>query len=76
MEELLKSYGLAGIVIVALAAYVLRIEKRHTKERKEWKESQDRQFDRVNEMTDESNKVLRENTNILSGLKSLLEHRK
>lgn len=76
MEELLKSYGLAGIVIVALAAYVLRIEKRHTKERKEWKESQDKQFDRVNEMTDESNKVLRENTNILSGLKSLLEHRK
>lgn len=76
MEEVLKQWGVAGAIIVALAAYIIRIEGRHARERKEWRETQSKQFDRLNDINDQNNKVLRENTNILSGLKSLLEHRK
>lgn len=76
MEELIKSYGLTGIIIAALAAYVLRIEQRHSKERKEWRESQEKQSDERNEMSRETNTVLRENSNILSGLKTLLENKR
>lgn len=76
MNDTLQNFGVLGIIVAALAAYVIRIEGRHSKERKEWKGVQEKQFDRLNEINDETNKVLRENTNILSGLKSLLEHKK
>lgn len=75
MEELLKSYGLAGVIIVALAGYVIRIETRHKSERKEWKDTIDKQFNRMDEMSDEGHKAVRENTSILQGLKTLLENR-
>lgn len=75
MEELLKSYGLAGVIIVALAGYVIRIEARHGKERKEWRETVEKQFNRMDEMSDEGHKAVRENTSILQGLKTLLENR-
>lgn len=39
-------------------------------------ERDQRHFSRLSQLTDESNKVTRENTNILQGLKSLLENRK
>jgi len=69
MTEVLSQYGLAGAVIIALAGYVLMIEKRHREERDEWRKSIDRQ-------NDESNRITRENTNILSALKSMLENRR
>lgn len=76
MDELVKNWGVAGIIVAALAGYIIRIESRHYKERKEWRETQGKQFNRLNEINDETNKVLRENTNILQGLKTLLENRK
>lgn len=76
MEKELFQYGILGIVVVALSGYVLRIEGRHKKERKEWMEMQERQFDRTNDLADESNKVIREHTNLLSSLKSMLENRR
>lgn len=76
MIELFLQYGVLGGVVVGLAGYILRIEGRHKKERKEWMEMQERQFDRTNDMTDETHRVLRENTNILAGLKTLLENRR
>ncbi len=65
----LANYGVLGIVLIALAAYVLRIEKRHKEERDEWRKTVDKQFD-------EQNKNIKENTSILSGLKTLLENRR
>jgi hypothetical protein len=76
-EKLL--YWFAGFVVTiisGLAGYIHIIEKRHRKERKEWAERDAKNFDRVNDMTDDNNKVLRENTNILSGLKTLLENQR
>lgn len=76
MTEILLKYGFPGVALIGLAAYIIRIEGRHAKERKEWMEQQEKQFDRLNEIADESNRVTRDNTNILTGLKTLLENRK
>lgn len=65
MSELAQ-YGILGIICAALAAYVLHIEKRHSSERKEWKETIDKQFT-------EANKTTRENTSVLSSLKTIIE---
>jgi hypothetical protein len=75
MEKLIENYGILGIILVALAAYVIRIEKRHGSERKEWRETMEKQFNRMDEMSDEGHKAVRENTSILQGLKTLLENR-
>jgi hypothetical protein len=83
MTEGFLQYGVLGLVVLALGGYVLRIEARHSKEKKESREEREqllklneKNFDRISEMSDETNKVLRENTNIISGLKSLLETRR
>ena len=65
----LTAYGLPGIIIAAMAAYVLLIEKRHRDERDEWRKQNDRQMD-------EANRNIRENTSVLSALKTLLENRR
>lgn len=62
----LAQYGILGIICAALAAYVLMIEKRHTKERREWQDTINKQFD-------EANKTTRENTSVLSALKTIIE---
>lgn len=76
MEKELAQYGALGIIVIAMAYYILRIEARHKKERKELMDVNEKHFDRMSNMNDESNKVLRENTNILSGLKAILENRR
>lgn len=62
----LESYGILGIIVIALAAYILKIEARHREERDEWKRTQDRQFD-------EQNRNINRNTEVLSSLKTLIE---
>lgn len=85
MEDVFIKYGLPGAVIAGLSIFVVKLIDWHRKDRQEWQEQakrdreeamkvQEKQFDRLSELTDESNKVTRENTNILNGLKSLLEN--
>lgn len=69
LGNLVEKYGLPGIVIAGLAWFVLYLMKEHKKERKEWRESQER-------LQDDTNRNIRENTNVLAGLKTLLENRK
>ncbi len=64
----LSQWGLPGAIIMALAAYVLLIEKRHREERDNWNKANERQ-------QEESNKNIKENTSVLSALKTLLENR-
>jgi uncharacterized protein YlxW (UPF0749 family) len=84
-EQLLL--GFITSIIGALGSYILIVEKRHRKERKEMREDHEkerkemlelhkRQFEQLSEISDESNKVSREHINILSGLKTLLENRR
>lgn len=61
-----SQWGLPGAIIVGLAGYILLIEKRHREERDEWRKTNERQVD-------EQNKNIKENTSILSGLKTILE---
>lgn len=79
IQDVFLSYGLTGAIILGLGMYILKIEDRHRKERREmWeqqqreaeanREVQQKQFDRMIESSDR-------NTNILSGLKTLLENR-
>jgi hypothetical protein len=65
----LANYGVLGIIVIALAGYIISIEKRHRDERSDWQRSNERQMD-------EQNRNIRENTSILSSLKTLLENRK
>lgn len=74
MNDVLLKYGLAGVVIAGMSWYIIHLDDRHRKERKEEREERTHQFERMSSMSDETNRVMRENTNILSGLKSLLEN--
>lgn len=85
MDDIFLKYGLPGAIIFALSTFVYKLIDWHRKDRAEWHEQydkqveesrklQEQQFDRLGELTDESNKVLRDHTNVLSGLKSLLEN--
>lgn len=76
MQEAWLQYGILGLVVVGLGAYVIRRDMEHKKERKEWLEMLSKNEDKIHQMSHETNKVLRENSNILSGLKALLEHRR
>lgn len=64
----LSTWGVPGVIIVALSGYILLIEKRHREERDSWGKANERQHE-------ESNKNIRENTSMLSALKTLLETR-
>lgn len=75
MENALLQYGVLGVVVLGMAYYIVRIEIRHAKERKEWQDKDDRHFNTLISAKDESNRVIRENTNILAGLKALLENK-
>lgn len=65
----LENYGLAGIVIAGLAWFIMYLMRQHKSERKEL-------TDTIAKQTDESNRNIKENTSILSALKTLLESRK
>lgn len=82
--EIWQQFGISGVIIGALAAYIIRIEKRHAKERKEWMEIEERErkesrdmhkqhFDRLGQISDDSGKVLRENTSVIAALNKLIE---
>lgn len=65
----LTQYGILGIVVTGLCWYIIHIEKRHKEERQEWKQTIEKQFD-------EANKTTRENTSVLSALKTIIENMK
>lgn len=69
MSDILLQYGILGVVVIALAWYVLNIERQHKKERDEWRVM-------IEKMNDDSTKVIRDHTTILTVLKTLLESRK
>lgn len=69
MEEALMKYGFPGVCLVALGWYILHLEKRHSKERKEW-------MDRTDQREKENTVVMREHNSLLSGIKTLLENRR
>lgn len=71
-----EQYGILGAVIAGLIAYIIRIEERHKRDREESRKREKEYFERLNDISDDTNKVIRENTSILSGLKTLLENRK
>lgn len=72
MNELLQQYGGYGIA-VALAAFITYLLKEHKKERREWIATLEKMMDKSDEREQETNKIIRENTGILSGLKALFE---
>ena len=69
-------YGVLGLVVIGMAYYILLIERQRVKERDDWREILQKQNERLNEIADESNRIIREHTNILIGLKTLLENRR
>lgn len=68
-ESILEKFGLPGVIIFGLGWFVMYLMKEHKNERKEWQQTNERQ-------QDETNRNMKENNTILSGLKSLLENRR
>lgn len=69
MNAALEQYGLAGVVIIGMAWFIMFLMKQHKEERENWSRANERQ-------QEDSNKNIKENTNVLAGLKTLLENRK
>lgn len=69
MTDTLAQYGLAGVVILGLAWFVMYLMKEHKDEREAWQKTQERQ-------QEEHNKSLNKNTDVLSELTTLLKNRK
>lgn len=53
-------------VIIAMATFVMYIMKQHREERQDWQKQNERQ-------NDETNKNSKENINVISALKTLIE---
>lgn len=69
MTEPLAQYGLAGIVIIALAWFVLYLMKQQKEERDESRKVNERR-------DDEHNRSLNKNTEVLSELTTLIKSMK
>jgi len=65
MNELTQ-YGLPGIVIAGLCWFVLYLIKEHKKERQEWKQTTEKQFDEMNKQSNNA-------TALLSTIKAMLQ---
>lgn len=82
MDKEILQYGAAGIVAMGMGWFIMYLMKDNRKERKEWREFQEKQMDRMDKQIDRmleqgemNNKVIREHSNILSGIKTLIENR-
>lgn len=72
-DVFIQFWGVWGAIVVALAIYILRLEAKHTKERKEWLSTIEKLFDKSGDREKDVNETIRETGNILSGLKTLFE---
>lgn len=59
-------YGIAGVALAAMAYFIMYLMKQHKEERSDWQKAQERQ-------TDEANRNINRNTEVLSSLKTLIE---
>lgn len=86
MDDILIKYGLPGIglagcgwLIKLLIDWKKKSDKDHAEaladKDEENRKTIERIVGRMDERSDDTNKTLRENTNVLSGLKALLENR-
>jgi hypothetical protein len=67
-----EKYGIVTVLVVGivwLVKFIKDLMREHRNERKEWQQSNEK-------LQDHTNQTIKENTNILAGLKTLLEHRK
>ena len=69
MDKELFQYGIAGIGLFAMGYFIVKLINDARSERKEM-------LDKFTDVLEENNKIIREHTNMLSGIKSLLENKK
>lgn len=74
MEDELLKYGLSGIALFAMGWFILYLMREHKKERAELISKIEKMFDKQDDRAKDTNTVIKENTNILSGLKTLFEN--
>jgi hypothetical protein len=66
-------FGVLGLCVVCMAGYIMYLHKAHIKERNEKDAVIREQFSRMHEMADTTNEITKENTSVLTALKTLLE---
>lgn len=65
--------SVVGAIVTGLAAYIIIRDKAHRKDMKERNDLLQTQFKTISEMNDTAQGNIKENTNVLSALKTLLE---
>ncbi|NPV12727.1 MAG: hypothetical protein HPY57_13150 [Ignavibacteria bacterium] len=64
--KIVENFSITAVTLGMLIYYVQYLLKQHKKERDEWREENQKNLDNMT-------RVIKENTDVLSGLKSLLE---
>jgi len=70
---LIEYYGLAGIVIIGLASFVMYEIRQHRKERDDWKAQAGAQHRELIHSGIKFNETLSKNTSAIEGVKTLIE---
>lgn len=83
MNEVFVQYGVLGVMvgtslsaIYYLVKWLKKKDEEHAKERSEWLQTMEDITDKSDKTSKETNTIIRENSSILFGLKSLLEQQK
>jgi len=70
-KELLN-FGIAGIGLIALALFILKILKDHKTERIEWNAEKQKQLETLEKINDKSSEAIDNNTKVLFEIKGLI----
>lgn len=73
MQEIMIQYGALGVSVLGLAAFIIMITKKHETERKEWKDTCDKNFQTIVDIQKQDMESRERNSSILSSLETLLK---
>lgn len=73
MNDILVQYGVLGVCVVGMSCFIMYLIKEHKKERAEWVSSMEKLFEKYDVREKSTNETIKENSNILTGLKTLFE---
>jgi len=87
MNDLIKEVGIPAAMLIILAYWYAKKDKQHREEREQLEKSRreereelakvaEKQFDRIVDLTNKINDSFNKNTDIVSSMKTMLEHRK
>lgn len=69
----LETWGPAGVIVVAMAWFILKIMKDHREEREQWSKAQERRDNAYTQTIENNTKAVNNSNNVTTSLKTLIE---